>query len=282
VADEGASTLAAADLLTTPSWDSLASLAAAAAVTAKARLMTNVLVLPLRKAGLVAKEAATIDALSNGRLTLGIGAGGKKPVLFEITHDAGAHANFPDYAAAPADPHGRSTRLHEQVAYLKRLWADESPIAGVPPVGPPPSRPGGPELLAGTFAPAAIRRAAEWCDGFASFNHGADCTAVAEHWRLAAEAWDATDHGRTPRVVGSCLLALGPDAEEGKAQYLSSHYHHLSPEGLARISQAIGAPGEGAARRAAKVYADIGYDELVFVPMIANVNQVHRLFDLDL
>ncbi len=281
-ADAGASTLAIADMVTTPAWDALAGLAAAAAVTERVRLMTNVFVLPLRNAGLAAKQAATIDALSNGRLTLGIGAGGKKPILFGITEDASAHANFPDYAAAPAEPVGRSRRVDEQVAYMKRLWAGESPMPGVPPVGPPPSRQGGPELLAGTFAPAGMARAVQWCDGFACFNHGADAETVGEHHRLASEAWNASGHAGAPRVVGSCYLALGPQAEEGKAAFLAKHYEHLSAEGRSRISAAIGSAGDDAARRAAKVYSDIGYDELVFVPMIPKVDQVHRLLDLRL
>lgn len=281
-ADEGASTLSAGDLVTTPAWDALAALAAAAAVTERVRLMTNVFVLPLRAAGLAAKQAATIDALSNGRLTLGLGAGGSKPVLFDITQDADAHANYPDYAAAPADPVGRSRRLDEQVAYMKRLWAGEASAAGVPPVGPSPATPGGPELLAGTFAPAAIRRAAEWCDGFACFNHGAHAATVEEHFQRATEAWRATGHRGAPRVVGSCYLALGPDAAAGKVAFIERHYDHLSPEGRARIDAAIGPAGDEAARRAAKVYSDIGFDELVFVPMIPEVDQVRRLLDLNL
>jgi alkanesulfonate monooxygenase SsuD/methylene tetrahydromethanopterin reductase-like flavin-dependent oxidoreductase (luciferase family) len=281
-ADAGASTLAVADLVTTPAWDSLSCLAASAAITERVRLLTNVLVLPLRHAGLAAKQAATIDVLSKGRLSLGLGAGGKKPVLFEITKDVSAHANFPDYAAAPADPMGRSRRLDEQVAYMKRLWAGESPMPGVPPVGPRPASGGGPELLAGTFAPAGMRRAVEWCDGFACFNHGADARTVEEHFRLAAEAWKAGGHGGTPRVVGSCYLAVGPKAAEGKAAFLEKHYEHLSSEGRSRIDSAIGQAGDEAARRAAKVYSDSGYDELVFVPMIPTVDQVHRLLDLRL
>jgi alkanesulfonate monooxygenase SsuD/methylene tetrahydromethanopterin reductase-like flavin-dependent oxidoreductase (luciferase family) len=236
----------------------------------------------MRQAGLAAKQAATIDALSRGRLSLGVGAGGKKPVLYEITKDANAHANYPDYAAAPADPNGRAARLDDHVAYMKRLWAGEAPMEGVPAVGPPPMRAGGPELLAGTFAPAAIRRAASWCDGFACFNHGANAETLAEHFRVASDAWRDTGHAGVPRVVGSCLLALGPRAAEGKAAYLAKHYEHLTADGLARIDEAIGPAGDDAARRAAQTYEDIGFDELVFVPMIPTIDQVHRLMDLDL
>ena len=280
--DGGASTLTVADLLTTPAWDALAALAAAAAVTERVRLMTNVFVLPLRHAGVVAQQAATIDVLSRGRLTLGLGAGGRKPVLFDITGDPDAHANFPDYAAAPADPKGRSARLDEQALYMRQLWAGAAPMPGVPPVGPVPAQPSGPELLAGVYAPAAIRRAAQWADGFACFNHGADATIVGEHVRLATAGWRDAGHREPPRIVGSCLLALGPDAADGKATYLAQHYHHLSADGRAKIDAAIGPPGDDAARRAAKVFADVGCDEVIFVAMIPHLDQVHRLLDLDL
>jgi alkanesulfonate monooxygenase SsuD/methylene tetrahydromethanopterin reductase-like flavin-dependent oxidoreductase (luciferase family) len=278
----GFSTLSAPDLLTTPAWDPLAALAATAAVTEHARIMTNVLVLPLRREGVVATEAATIDALSRGRLTLGLGAGGRKPVLFEITGDPGSHSNFPDYAAAPAERAGRSARLDEQVAYLRRIWSGAAPRPGVPPVGPAPVRPGGPELLAGVYAPAAVRRATAWADGFACFSHGADRDLVAPHASTAWSVWRDAARPGVPRLVGSCLFALGPRAGDGTAAYIARHYCHLSTEGRAMISEAIGPPGEAAARRAAAVFADAGFDELVFVPMIGTVEQVRRLADLGL
>jgi alkanesulfonate monooxygenase SsuD/methylene tetrahydromethanopterin reductase-like flavin-dependent oxidoreductase (luciferase family) len=136
--------------------------------------------------------------------------------------------------------------------------------------------------LAGVFAPPAIRRAATWADGFACFNHGADASTLEEHYRVAAAGWKDAGHPEPPRIVGSCLLALGPDAAEGKARYLARHYHYLSPEGLSKIDEAIGPPGDDAARRAAKVYSEIGYEELVFVPMIPDLDQVSRLLDLNL
>ena len=90
-------------------------------------------------------------------------------------------------------------------------------------------------------------------------------------------------HGRRLHaLVRNGRAMLGPRAEEGKAAYLAKHYEHLTPEGLARIDEAVGPAGDDAARRAAKAYADIGFDELVFVPMIPTIDQVQRLLDLNL
>jgi alkanesulfonate monooxygenase SsuD/methylene tetrahydromethanopterin reductase-like flavin-dependent oxidoreductase (luciferase family) len=279
-ADEGPfSCVSTGELVATPAHDAMVTLAVAAAVTTRVRLMTNVLALPLHRAGLLAKQAASIDVVSEGRLTLGIGIGGKKPMLFKVTGDAASHANFPDYAAAPAPYEGRAEGLTAQVELMRRIWAGEEAVAGTGPVGPPPVQPGGPELLVGGFAPAAIRRAAPWAAGLTTFSHQPDLDKVAADFATTRAAWAEAGRGE-PRLVASCYFALGPEAEEGRARYVQRHYHHLGPEGQAKIGAAITTVSDQALRDVLSRLADLGADEVVPVPMVPELAQVDRLADL--
>src|SRR5919199_4917155 len=137
-ADSGPfSSLAILDRLVYPNYEALITLAAAAAVTDRVRLMTTVLLAPLRGGGVLAKQSATIDALSGGRLTLGLGVGARED----------------DFQAAPASFHDRGRRFEEQLALMKRVWAGEPVSDQIGPVGPRPAQSGGPELLIGGYTP---------------------------------------------------------------------------------------------------------------------------------
>jgi alkanesulfonate monooxygenase SsuD/methylene tetrahydromethanopterin reductase-like flavin-dependent oxidoreductase (luciferase family) len=276
----GVSTLSTGELLTTASFDAIVALSAVAAVTERVRLMTNVLVVPLHNAGLLAKQAATLDKLSLGRLTLGIGVGGRKPILFDLTSDPSAHANYPDFASAPAPYEGRTARCEEQVAYMQKIWRGESPMDGVPPIGPSPVRPGGPELLCGSFSPPAIRRAARWADGITNFDHGADAAKVGKDFAVAREAWTTAGRDAPPRCVGSFYFALGPQAAQGKEAFLNSHYAHLSDEGKQRIGAAIQTTSAASVSAALRAFADVGADEVLLVPMMPTADQVDRVVEL--
>ena len=158
-ADEGPfSSLGALDRVVYPNYEPLIGLAAAAAVTSRVTLMTTILIAPIRNGGMLAKQAASIHALSGGRLSLGLAVGGRPD----------------DFAAAPAQFNDRGKRFDEQLATMKRIWAGEPANDESGLVGPPLGSLGDPEILIGAFAPQAIDRVGRWGDGFVVGGVGPD------------------------------------------------------------------------------------------------------------
>ncbi|GAB2840428.1 hypothetical protein GCM10027176_50310 [Actinoallomurus bryophytorum] len=141
-------TLGLLDRLVYTNPEPLVTLAALAGATSRIRVQTEVLLGPLRESALLAKQTATLDVMSGGRFTLGIGVGGRED----------------DHRAAGTDFRTRGHRFDEQLATMRRVWSGAPFGAG--PIGPAPVRDGGPEVLIGAFRPAALERVARWGDGF--------------------------------------------------------------------------------------------------------------------
>src|SRR5918911_4256298 len=113
----GFSTLGTIDRLVYPNYESLIALAAAAAVTERARLVTDILIAPLRSnTALLAKQTATIDQLSGGRLELGLAVGGRED----------------DFEVSGADFAQRGRTLDRQLEELTRTWRGETGVGPAP------------------------------------------------------------------------------------------------------------------------------------------------------
>jgi alkanesulfonate monooxygenase SsuD/methylene tetrahydromethanopterin reductase-like flavin-dependent oxidoreductase (luciferase family) len=255
------SSLGTVDRVVYTNYEPLITLATAAAVTRRIGLMTTILLAPLRNAGILAKQAASLDALSGGRLTLGMAVGRRED----------------DYRAAPASYHDRGRRFDEQLQTMKRIWSGEPLADDTGPLGPAPARKGGPEVLLGGYSPAVLRRLARWGDGFIS-GGGANPTRVAEFFRPAEEAWKAEGRSGRPRLVGAFYFGLGPNAAERSAPYLRSYYGFMGPA-VENMVKALPTTPD-AIRSIIAGYAAVGVDELIAWPCIADLDQVERLADV--
>jgi alkanesulfonate monooxygenase SsuD/methylene tetrahydromethanopterin reductase-like flavin-dependent oxidoreductase (luciferase family) len=173
--------------------DSLTLLGALAAWTDRVRLVTTVIVPQLHDPVMLAKGLATGDMLSGGRLTVGVGVGGRRE----------------DYHAVRADPATQTMRgLADSVAVMKRIWAGEKVTESVTPVGPSPVQAGGPELLIGTMGPKTVRSAAAWADGLAGTTLDLDVDKQGELFDVARQSWARWCRRRAGReMTTSCATS---------------------------------------------------------------------------
>lgn len=248
------------DRLVYGNMEPLITLAAIAGVTERIRLMTTVLITPLRNAGILAKQSATLDAFSGGRLTLGLGVGARED----------------DFRAAPAPFHNRGKRFDQQLALMTRVWSGQPVGDGVGQIGPHPVQAGGPEILLGGYSPAAVQRVARWGNGFVT--GGGNPVQANQFYRLAEETWKQAGKPGKPRLVGCGYFALGPDALERGAPAIRDYYAFRGPA-VEQMVKAIPASPE-AVRDIIKAFADIGADEYILWPTIPELDQVSRLADI--
>jgi alkanesulfonate monooxygenase SsuD/methylene tetrahydromethanopterin reductase-like flavin-dependent oxidoreductase (luciferase family) len=252
--------VASLDRVVYPNYEALISLAAAAAVTERVRLATEVLLAPLRlNAALIAKQAATVQHLSNGRLVLGIGIGARED----------------DYTASGITTKGRGNRLNEMLEEILRIWdGEERGTAGG--IGPPLDDVGRPQLLVGGAVDAAYRRAARFGDGWTA--GGSPPEQFAQSADAVRAAW--RDEGREgdPRLQALAYYGLGPTAEDDAKHDLEHYYAWLGDEVASAIAGSA-ATDEESVRAYAKAFEDAGCDELCFFPTSTDPKQVDLLAD---
>lgn len=252
----GFSSLGTIDRIVYGNYEPLIALAAAAAVTERIRLATTILIAPYRaNAALVAKQAASVDRLSNGRLVLGVAVGGRED----------------DYEASGVDFHSRGRLLDQMLAQWHRIWDGESfGTAGA--IGPQPPR-GRPTLMLGGSVDAAFQRAAGYGDGW--MMGGGTPDQFQEGAAKMRAAWEATGREGAPRTLALGYFALGDRAEQAANAYLRDYY--------AFLGEYAGMIADSAAKDAATVsgyvqaFSDAGCDELVLFPCDPDPAQVDLL-----
>lgn len=247
--------------------ESLTLLGALAAWTARVRLVTTVVVPQLHDPVMLAKQLATGDLLCDGRLTVGIGVGGR--------HE--------DYHAVGADPATQTMReMADRVAVMKLVWAGEKVTDSVVAVGPPPVQSGGPRLLVGTIGPKTVRSAAGWADGMAGTTLDLDVGKQNELFGVAREAW-AQAGKPSPHLATSFWFAIG-DGEGPRAQvhrHLRRYMNWIPAEYVDAMAPSTGWAGTDDELAAVlRRFRDIGTDEIHLIPTSSDLDQLRRVADV--
>jgi probable F420-dependent oxidoreductase len=211
--------------------DPMVALGYLAACTRRVRLGVAVVNLPFVSPILLAKQAATIDTLSGGRLTLGLGLGWAAE----------------EFAASGADTHRRGARAEEYIACLDAIFSGTPDFTGefyrVPQaeVLPRPIQQPRPPILLGGTAPVALRRAGRLADGWISSSR-TDLTTISESIRTVRAA--AQEAGRNPmdvQIVVRGVMKLGPAGSAdrtpltGSAEQIRGDLARLETDGVDEV-----------------------------------------------
>ena len=226
--DAGLDSVGILDRIVYENYDPLIALAYAAGATTRIRLVTSILMTPLRPTAVLAKELASLDNLSGGRLTVGVGLGGRPD----------------DYAACGVDWQQRGKIFDAQLEDLRAIWRGERRWTGRR-IGPVPQRPQGPEMLIGGLVKSIERTVAfgdGWIGGWIAdirdghaYGHsgnpkGPDAGPERLETKIAnvRQAWHQAGRDGEPKIVAGAYFTLDPAGRETARAYLAHFYGHDS------------------------------------------------------
>lgn len=247
---QGFHSLGTIDRVLYPNWEPLIALAAAAVVTERIELKTTVMLGPLRlNAVQTAKQALSVNELSNGRLTLGIGLG----------------ARGDDFEASGVEYKDTGEKLEAMLDYLEKTFADER-------IGPRTS--GIPKILIGGHADASFERAARYGHGWIA--GGAPPDQYAQMAEQARTAWSEAGNEGRPHLAGLAYFALGESAEQDATDYLTDYYAFLGEE-TANMIAGSAATDPDTVKGYLAAFEQAGCDELIMFPCSSDPAQADLL-----
>jgi len=238
-----------------PILESLSLLSFVAAATERVRLCTGVYLVPLRHPTTSAKVAASVDVLSAGRLTLGVGVGGEFP---------------PEFEACGVPVEERGPRCDESIEIMRRLWREDGVEHSGPhfqfgPVtlAPKPVQAGGPPIVVGGRKGPSFRRAGQLGDGYISHmcspeQYAANLDVIASHAR------DAERRALDFETAAFLFTVMDDDYEKAldrAARSLQTIYNRPFRDAASRYCL-LGRPGDMLERR--RAFARAGARHFVF------------------
>jgi alkanesulfonate monooxygenase SsuD/methylene tetrahydromethanopterin reductase-like flavin-dependent oxidoreductase (luciferase family) len=250
----GFSSLATIGRVAYPNYEELTVLGAAGAVTERIRLLTDILLGPTRSTAELAKQAATVQELSGGRLTLGLGVGGRED----------------DFLLTGRDFHSRGSVFDQQLVDLRRAFAGEPLLNGGPPVVPAPVTV---PILIGGMSDSAVRRTIDYGSGWTA--GGLPPQMIAPFIERVRAAWRDAGREGSPRMVALNYFGLGATEEQSRAN-LFDYYRILGPETAEMIASGAHRSPE-AIRDVIAGFEEAGVDELILDPTVADPAQVDLL-----
>ncbi|MCD2187706.1 LLM class flavin-dependent oxidoreductase [Actinomycetospora soli] len=232
-------------LFGSPTSNAFVSLAAAAAVTTRVRLLSAVTLLPLYPAALAAKLAVSVDRVSSGRFELGVGVGGEYPAEFEAV-------------GVPVSSRGRRT---DEALPAVRAYLRGEAVAGHA-MDPPPVRPV--PIWIGGRSEASMRRAGRAGDVWMPYLCSPD--RVARGLRVVNDV--AAEQGRGPVAGGVLAWSAVADTRAEARELAVRRLREIYGQDMDRIVDACvpyGTPDEVAARLLE--YADAGAEQVLYAPL---------------
>ncbi len=225
--------------------DPMTVLSAAADATERIGLVTMVVIGPLRNNQVLAKEAATIDHASGGRLTLGLAVG----------------ARSEDYTVLGIPTKGRGERLTEQLLELRLAWEDD-----------PTSE--GPRLLVGGASDISFLRMARYADGYV--HGGGPPRTFVRAAETANTAWSELSRTGSAQLWAQGYFALGDEETVARGRAYMRDYYAFTGPFAERIAEGMLATPQAVAQFV-RGYAEAGCDELVLFPAVAELSQIDLL-----
>ena len=261
VEDGPFSSLALGERICFPNPELIATLGACAVLTERVDLVTTVLILSMHDPVLTAKQLATVDVLSEGRLSVGVGTGGRDE----------------DYRATGVDLNQkRIAVLESHVETMRRVWAGEIVVPDtLRPVEPFPVQAGGPRILSGAMGPKATASAAKWADGISGMTMSASAAEVTASFDLARRAWETAGREQPPELNTALWFAIGDQADEQVSTHLTRYFNWIDP--AARQGMIAHAGFRGSAEAFRDLVAEIsetGANELLLIPTSIDPNEV--------
>ena len=200
----------------------ISTLSAVAAWTNRVEIIATISVLTMHDPVLSAKQFATIDMLSEGRFTLGVGVGGREE----------------DYEAIGANwSHRRWRLLAEKVKTMQSIWSKDIHSE----LGPELFSAKGPEILAGAVGPKAMEMAADYSDGLAGFSFNADIEEIKDSFNRVVNAF--ADSKKSPRLVTSFWFGLGQNSRQDIQIHLNRYLGWMGEDLASELSKTAGLAG---------------------------------------